>query len=507
MLNVKCRTFLESIGLKKSASDEDGHRFMASLTGDEAELARKLAQDAAALADRAEPAPGDDGGDAQKEEEERQASIRKLARQHGQTSIWADSLIAGGVSLAEARRILLDKRCREQPPLRLSDPVDNRLALADVVADGIMLRAMPGRTLRDEDGKPRAAAAAAQQFAELSFHDIGKRYLSMSGHAPGTLSARDIKNLLWHGRPSPGSPVAVHSTSDFPHILGNVMSKSLLSEYMELSPIWPMYCRRTTAPDFKQIRRVNLGEFPNLAVVEEGDEYSLATVGERKEVYNLVKYGKSISFTWEMLVNDDLDAFGRIPQAMMRAARRLEDSVPLAVLTGTSTMGDNNALFDATNHGNLASSTADKGPPSTARLDAALLAMRLQRHISDDAVLNIEPYTLIVPAALEATARKYLESSADPDTSDANSGIKNRWQGRLQLAVAPWLDATDVYAWYLAANPAIYDGIEVCFLQGYETPTLQMLDQISPDKRDYFVRHVVAAKAVAWQSLYKNPGQ
>src|SRR5699024_8480473 len=117
-------------------------------------------------------------------------------------------------------------------------------------------------------------------------------------------------------------------------------------------------------PDFKQAKRVGLDAFPALAEVKEDAEYTYATVGDFAEPVVLATYGKMFKITRQAIVNDDMDAFTRIPMKMGRAARRTVGNLVYAILTGNPSMSDSTTLFHA-NHGNLAGSG---GAPSVSTL-------------------------------------------------------------------------------------------------------------------------------------------
>jgi phage major head subunit gpT-like protein len=72
--------------------------------------------------------------------------------------------------------------------------------------------------------------------------------------------------------------------------------------------------------------------------VQDGGEYSYATVGERGEKVQLATYGKMFSITRQTIINDDLDAFSKIPRRMGRAAIRTIGDLVYAILTSKAAM-------------------------------------------------------------------------------------------------------------------------------------------------------------------------
>jgi hypothetical protein len=92
--------------------------------------------------------------------------------------------------------------------------------------------------------------------------------------------------------------------------------------------------------------------------------------------------------------------------------------------------------------------------------------MRVQKGQAGQALLNIIPRYLIVPAALETDAEVLIASTAKPD--QANSRVPNaEFIQSLILVVEPRLDEDSETAWYLAASSQQIDTVEVGYLDGH----------------------------------------
>ena len=548
-MNPLLRKYLESIGLKASASDADAQRYMASLTGIEAEMAAEIAKAFKAFVDEdgdglcdecgkpedectCEVTKGTEDEEKEKEDEKsngteaededeekedenseeddeekpaRALSILGLAKRYGLGLDWAKTQIKSGATLQSAKDAILDKLAKNKRPLQIKVGEDlNRSTIGLACADALLLEPMRRERLKlaEDDGNgnmvERKPHPRAQAFAGKHAVEICRDFLRAHGVPVEGVHRNRIAQMVFDR-----SVVASHGTSDFPSLLANVLNKSLTRQYQEVTPQWPLFCVKGTAPDFKQVSRVSFGEVPNLTAISEGDEYSEFTIGERKEVYTLTKRGKKFSLTWEAIINDDLSAFLRIPSQMVIAARRAEDALAFGVLTGNAKMGDGVDLF-ASAHGNIATTTAEKGAPNVARLNSARTAMATQTGISSDVKLNLVPSYILAPWALSGTIDELLNSTANPASN--NAGVANIWMGKLTPIYNALLDANSPTKWYLACDPGMIDTIEVAFLAGYESPTLETIDGTSPDKREYFIRHICTAKALDWRGLYYNPG-
>ena len=211
-----------------------------------------------------------------------------------------------------------------------------------------------------------------------------------------------------------------HSTSDFTNLLANVANKSMLKGYEEAEETFKLWTAKGTLTDFKPAKRVDIGAFPALAQVAEGAEYTYGTVGDRGETIQLATYGKMFSITRQAIINDDLDAFTKIPMRMGRAAIRTVGNLVYAVLTGNPTMSDGAALFHAS-HNNLLTGAAI----STTSVDAMRVAMAKQADTNTNA-LNIRLGYLIVPVALEGAAKVVRDSEFEVGASTATTPYRTR---------------------------------------------------------------------------------
>lgn len=459
-------------------------------------------------------------------EQKRQTEIRNIARAVGLDDEWVKGQIDGQAAVEAAKTAALGEIAKKRQPVGGLAAVevgsDNNLdTLAQGMADALSQRAGvklykaadDGSPLTEavRDGRGRIVAVAAvsreahprsREFRGLSLVEMGRRFLAAWG-VPGAESmdrtslARALFDRFTVARIR--GTMAAHSTDDFPYILENVASKTMRLAYVEQPVTWSRWAKRATAPDFKTIKRLQLGALPSLPAVGEGDEYEYATTSEGRETYVLVKRGSLFALTWETIINDDLGAFTSVPQKMSMAAKRTEDDVAYAVLTDNAAMADGTALF-ASGHGNLVSSGA---APSVAQLAAMRMLMRKQKDLAGEAVLNLAMKYLIVPAALETTAEQLIGSLVDPTKSNSTP---NPFANKLEVVAEARLDDTSALQYYAAADTNLIDTVEVCFLQGEEQPVLSSEDGFKVDGRTYKIRHTVAAAAIDHRGLVRNNG-
>lgn len=357
-------------------------------------------------------------------------------------------------------------------------------------------------TLEDEADKQRAGVSAALEIrAGLAKNDGANpfRGYTLSEIARATLERCGVKT----GAMDKMGMVAAaftHSTSDFGNLLMNVANKSMMKGYEEAGETFQLWTSKGSLPDFKAAMRVDLNTFPSLLKVAEGAEYKYATIGDRGEQVQLATYGRLFSITRQVVINDDLDAMVKLPRLMGRAAIRTVGDLVYATLTANPVMSDGVALFHAT-HANLA---AAGSVISTASVDAQQVLMATQK--DGAAVLNIQLAHLLVPVALRGLANTVRASEYEVGASSKNNTTPNFVRETFDVIAEPRLDAASATAWYGIANASTTDTVEVSYLDGNETPTLEQQAGWSVDGTEFKVRMDAGVKALSFRGLSKNPG-
>lgn len=427
-------------------------------------------------------------------ERERMTAIRAACKTAKIEDSFADKLVTDGVKLEDARAAIFEEMAKrqEQTETQSANPsvtvtVDARTKLVAVMALALMARANPSAKIELKDGASDFRGFSLLDMARASLEAQG---IKVKGMSRGELAAK-----------------AMHSTSDFPLILADVAGKTLRQAYTESPQTFKQWTRRASAPDFKSIKRLQLGEAPSLEKVKEHGEFTEGTLTEGRETYSLATYGRIVSITRQALINDDLSAFSRIIPAMGRQAMNLECDIVCGVLTANATMADGGALFNATavtsagGHANLNSSSG--GALSDTSLALARKAMRKQKGLDGKTYLNITPRFLLVPEDLETTVDKLLMTFAATTYSNNIPGfIKS-----LVPIVEPRLSAvgSGLY-WYLAADPAAVDTVEYCYLEGEEGPVMDQRLGFEVDGVQFKIRHDFAAAAIDFRGLYRSNG-
>jgi Caudovirus prohead serine protease len=433
-------------------------------------------------------------------ERERVAGIRAACKTAHMTRAFETKLIESGLPLVDCQGMVFAELGTREPDVPRSGSRPAEVGVGDDplihVRAGIE-NALLHRVRPKSGGDPKGFELSEQgrPYRGMTLLRIAEAYLAHIGIRTTALGKMQIASLaLGLDTRSPG----MHTTSDFANLLADVANKTLRRAYEEAPQTWVPFSRRTTLPDFKPVKRLQIGEAPALLEVGEHGEFTFGTIGEGKEQFQLATYGRRFAITRKALVNDDTDAFSRVPTLFGRAARNLESDLVWAQITTNPVMGDGVTLFHA-NHGNL-SATSDA--ISVASIGAGRAAMRVQKGVDGTTLLNINPNYLAVPAAKETIADQFV-STALMVTQSSNV---NPFAGRLQVIAEPRLDANSVTAWYLVATPDQIDVVEYAYLEGEEGPMVESRVGWEIDGLEIKCREDFAAKVIDYRGLWKNPG-
>ncbi|WIM10596.1 prohead protease/major capsid protein fusion protein [Enhydrobacter sp.] len=408
------------------------------------------------------------------------AQIRSIAELVGLDDTWTNGQIDAEASADDARRAAFEAmRTRTTPTIRTQqvgpsndDPAIKLTRMAGALA------ARMGVPMADE----------SRPYANMGMIDMARAMLVERGVAGVHLLGKEETLTR-----------AMATLSDFPNLLTETGNRVLQSGYqLAASPIKAL-ARQRTAPDFRPLSVLKLGDFDTLQEVTESGEITGTSTAEAKESYSVKTLGRMFRVSRKDMINDDLGALGRWGTMMGKAAAETETSLLLSLLLQNSgagpTMEDGNPLFHAS-HGNIAAAGA---APSVTTLSDGRLAMRTQRGLEGKMPINVAPKTLLVGADLETTSEQILASLSPVAVDDVNP-----FSGRLSLAVESRLPAK---AWYLFADPAAAPVLEYAYLSSAQGPQLASRDGWDVLAREFRVVLDFGCGAVDWRGVYRNPGQ
>lgn len=437
--------------------------------------------------------------EAARAERARAAEIRRSAAALSLDASVAERLVEEGRSVEEAHRELIDAAAARSEQTDISntgavqmgtEEFEKRNAAAE---EALEFRMDPSRQMTE--GARLFAGRSLLEIAERNFEArIGRRI-------PDGLR-KEERAALQMNHPKGINPYmargGAHSTSDFPILLENIANKRLRAGYDLLERTWTPMASFATAPDFREMTIDQMGEGAKMLPVAEGGEYTFGTFGESKEVYSVSKYGRGFLWTFEMMVNDDLNAFARATRNYLAQVVQNESDLAWAQLTDNANMGDGTALFHA-DHGNIGT-----GAISIASLGAAREAMTMQTGLDGESFITVRPSYLFVPPALETVAEQVVVLRTQPQEDSKG----NPFKGSLSVVSEPRLQASSALQWYLAASPgsAGVDVLEVAYLEGHRAPEVRQEQEFHKDAMGFIVRHIVGMKILDWRGLYRSSG-
>lgn len=278
------------------------------------------------------------------------------------------------------------------------------------------------------------------------------------------------------------------STVSLSGVLSNVANKTMLQAYQAVPMVGPLICGESDANDFKQMSRYRMtgsGVFEKI-----GPDGELKHTTLTEEVYHnqVETFGRIITLTRQMLLNDDLGAFLQIPRIMGRqSALAVEDAVFTLLLSNPSSFfaaGNNNYISGAATNLQISSLTTAE-------------QKFLDQVDSDGKPVLITPRYLLVPSSLKVTAQQLMTETrvVASGTTDKIVPANNPHAGKWEPLASPYLNnasytGNSTTAWYLVADPADVAFMEIAYLRGQRTPVIESgesdFDTLGMKWRGYF---------------------
>ncbi len=412
------------------------------------------------------------------------AEIRSIARIAGLDQSWVDGQIDAEADADAARRAAFEALAHRSSPAIRTEQV--RVEMGESQDDPTLRARQMGEALYARINPRHELSEPARRYAYATPVDMAKELLTLRGESTMGLSPASIVTR------------ALHTTSDFPIILGDTVSRVLRDAYQAAPAGVRRLGRQTTARDFRAVNKIMLGEAPLLEKLNEHGEIKAGTMAEAREAYKVETWARKIGITRQVLVNDDLGAFSDLARRMGQGAAETEARILVDLLEANTGNGpklsDNKTLFHA-DHGNKAGSGA---AISDTTLSAARLALRTQKGV-EDRTIRVTPKNLLVPPALETDAEKWLATVAPAKAADVNP-----FSGSLSLVVEPRL--TSATRWYVTADPGEIDGLEYAYLSGNEGPQVESRSGWDVDGVEIRVILDFGAGFVDHRGWFMNPG-
>lgn len=437
-------------------------------------------------------------------ERKRAAEIRKLGKEAGEPDL-ADAAIDNGDTVEAFRSALLEALMKREAPATESTVKvgeEHHEKRAKLLQSAIAFRANPVGEAPEGFGEYRG----------FTLLDMAREALEIRGERTRGMSREEIAARALAQRSA-----GYHTTSDFPIILGNVVNTTLRAAYQAAPQTWRPFTQITSVADFKAVQRAQLGEAPRLEKVNEHGEFKHGTFGEAKESYAIATYGKIIALTRQSIINDDMSAFNRIPRGFGVSVAQLESDLVYSQIVGNPAMGDSNNLFSAA-HSNYVDTTGKVKLSATGAAAGVSLGrtmMAKQTGLDNKTVLNITPSFLLAPVGVSAEVEKLLygqvyaakkDDVVPPSVRSLTPIFDARLDNGFQNPVTGGAIAGDADNWYLIANPALIDTVELAYLEGNQGLFTETRTGFDVDGLEVKVRFDAGAKAIDWRGFHMNVG-
>ena len=267
----------------------------------------------------------------------------------------------------------------------------------------------------------------------------------------------------------PGVQASSFSTIDIGGILSNVANKFLLEGFFSVERTWRNICAVRNVSDFKTVTSYRLIGKDQYEKVAPGGELKHGNLGEEKYTNRADTYGLLLSIDRRDIINDDLGAITTVPRKLGRGSGLKINDVFWA------TFLDNADFFKAANKNFLEGADTKLSIDGLTKAEVAFL----EQNDSDGKPIGIMPAMVLVPPSLSALGTSLWRSLEvrDPGAS-GKYPVNNPHANKFRVEVSRYLsnshyDGASDKAWYMLAEPGDLAVIEVAFLNGQESPTIE----------------------------------
>lgn len=262
------------------------------------------------------------------------------------------------------------------------------------------------------------------------------------------------------------------STIDVGGILSNVANKFLLEGFFSVERTWRNICATRNVSDFKTVTSYRLIGKDQYEQVQPGGELKQGSLGEESFTNKADTYGLMLSIDRRDIINDDLGAITTVPRKLGRGSGLKINDVFWNIFL------NNSGFFKTANSNYLTGTDTVLSIDGLTKAEVAFM----DQVDADGKPIGIMPAIMLVPTALSAIGSQLYKSMELRDTTSSTKyPIANPHQGKFRVEVSRYLSNSHYTgysskAWYLLAEAGDLPVIEVAFLNGQESPTIETAD-------------------------------
>jgi hypothetical protein len=411
-------------------------------------------------------------------ERARSAEITRLANEHGIDATRAAQAIENAETVDNFRAFVLEQVAQRQRPSSHTRVEQDETETRRAGMEEAIIRGMGFGT---GEVSERARPYMDLSLVALAAERLGER------RVPESFGQR--QQILER---------AMHSTSDFPILLEGALNTSIGQRYQRINPTYREWSVREDFNDFRPHVTVTAGDFPTLQRVGEGGEIKFGTVGEKKEQVAVAAYARGLSFTRQLLVNDRLNALGRVLADYGQTIALLEESVAYGVLglasgDGPTLLEGNAAMFTTGRTNKAATATAI----NEAGVSASRSAMRKYASVDGNPLLYNAPAFILCSPDKETEAQKFVTAIT------ANQTLNVNIFSNLRVVVGNLLSGN---GWWLFMDPSVRANFRYGLLDGFTAPRVRMDEPFGVQGMRVTVEHDFGFGGIDWRAGYRNVG-
>jgi hypothetical protein len=282
------------------------------------------------------------------------------------------------------------------------------------------------------------------------------------------------KECLRYAFMPPPIHAAGPSTADMSGLLSNIANKFLLQGFFFVEQTWKEFSAVETVNDFKTRTSYRLTGAETFQLVPPGGEIKHGTLAEEAYTNRADTYGLLLNVTRTDIINDDLGAITTVPKKLGRGA-----GLALNKVFWTKFLGQIGTLFTGTR------ANVQTGAGTVLGLSSLETALTLFLNLkdADGEPIGHEPVILLTGTALGVTAAKIFKDTEMrmKGNTDATYTTGNPFTGRFRPVISRYIGNTSytgstTTGWGIFADPGDVPVMEMCFLYGQDSPTVEQAD-------------------------------
>lgn len=262
-----------------------------------------------------------------------------------------------------------------------------------------------------------------------------------------------------------------YSTVTLTNLLANTANRFLFQGWMGVEQVWRSIASRSNPRDFKQFSNISLTGALQYEKVGPAGEIKHGTIGELAYTQQVETYALMLALTRKMIIDDDLSAFTAVPARLGRGAALKVNDVFWTVFL------NNSSFFTAGNANVSTGAGSALGTADGAAINAAEVKFSALTD-PDGKPLGVMPKIMLVPPTLANTGARWMGSQMINPSGTSGLGADNVYVGRYRVVSSAYMEnssytGNSTAAWYLLADPNDIPVIDVAFLNGKDTPTVE----------------------------------